>query len=111
MNVIKLHQDKPVTAANLVWEEPPSKVGRGGKYADFAQALRENPSRWAVIATFDSTAKKSGWAKSNTINSGKLIDFRDVAGRFEAACRTVNGETRVYVRYLPQVDAMVVGLR
>jgi hypothetical protein len=110
MNVIKLHQDKPVTAANLVWEQPPAKTGRGGKYADFAQALRENEGRWAILATFQAAEKKSGWSKSNIINAGKLIDFRDDEGRFEAVCRTVNGETRVYVRYLPQADAKVVAL-
>lgn len=97
MNVIRLHSDKPVTAANLVWENPPERNRRTGKYADFAQALRENPDRWAVIATFPADQKKRGWALSNTINSGKLIDFP--AREFQALCRTGNGETRVYVQH------------
>ncbi|HEY1179339.1 MAG TPA: hypothetical protein VGF17_24555 [Phytomonospora sp.] len=103
MNLIKLHQDKPVTAANLVWEEPPAKTGRGGKYAEFAQALRENPGRWAVMATFRAGDKKRGWSLSNHVNAAKFVDFRD--GTFEATCRSVDDETRVYVRHLPAVDA------
>lgn len=96
MNVIRLHSDKPVSAANLVWENPPERI-RTGKYAEFAQALRENPSRWAVIATFATAEKKRGWALANVINAGKLIDFPK--GQFRATCRTLNGETRVYVSH------------
>ena len=102
MNVIKLHQDRPVTAANVVWENPPSLANRAGKYADFTQALRENPGQWAVITTLGPTEKRRAWGMSNSINAAKLVDFRDDQGRFEATCRSGNSETRVYVRYLPQ---------
>ena len=100
MNVIKLHSDKPVTAANLVWEEPPTTEHKHGKYADFAQALRENPGRHAIIATFSADRKRSGWGLSNSINSGKLVDFRPSdAGAFKATCRSTGDECRVYVRF------------
>lgn len=108
MNVITLHQDKPVNAANLVWEEPPSKNGKAGKYAEFAAALRSNSGRWAVLATFPASNKKRGWSTSNSINSAKLIDFRDDNGRFEAVCRSTGDETRIYVRFLANVKAVAL---
>lgn len=109
MNVIKLHSDKPITAANLVWEEPPTTEHRHGKYADFAQALRENPGRHAVIATFPAGNKKRGWSLSNTINSGKLIDFRHTDdGTFKAVCRSTGDECRVYVQFAAATGMTVV---
>ena len=95
MNIVTLHSDKPDTPANLVWENPPDKPKRG-KHAEFAQALRSRPGQWAVFATFDPAKKKSGWAASNCINSGKLIDCPK--GHFQAVTRSVDGTTRVYVR-------------
>lgn len=95
MNVVTLHSDKPVTPANLVWQNPPEKPRRG-RHAEFAEALRSRPGQWAVFATFDPTRKKSGWAASNCINSGKLVDFPK--GEFQAVTRSVDGVTRVYVR-------------
>lgn len=109
MNIITLHQDKPITAANLVWEEPPTKHARGGKYAEFAQALRQNPGRWAVLATLPAARKKTAWSSSNGINSGKLIDFRDDNGTFESRVRSTGDETRIYVRFVP-TEAKVVAL-
>lgn len=102
MTVITLHTDKPVTAAGLIWENPPER-STAGKYAAVAQALRENPNQWAVVRTFDAHHRSQGWRFSNTINSGtKLADFRaNRDGHFKALCRTANGETRVYVRWLP----------
>lgn len=105
MNVITLHNDQPINAAGLVWEDPPQRK-KTGKYGAITAALRERPGRWAVVRTLDSTDKKQAWSFSNTISSGKLIDFRSTDGRFEAVCRSTNGESRVYVRYLPAVVAV-----
>lgn len=95
MNVVTLHNDKPVTPANLIWENPPEKPRRG-RYAEFAQALNARPGEWAVFATFDANLKKRGWVASNSINSGKFVDFPK--GHFEAVSRTLGGTTRVYIR-------------
>lgn len=109
MNIIKLHSDKPVTAANLVWEEPPTTEHKHGKYADFAQALRENPGRHAIITTFPAESKKRGWSLSNTINAGKLVDFRPGdTGAFKATCRSTGDECRVYVQFVAATAGVTV---
>jgi hypothetical protein len=97
VNVVTLHHDKPVTPANLVWENPPEKA-RHGKHAEFAQALRTRPGQWAVFTTVDPGQKRRGWAAANSINSGRLIDFPK--DEFQAVTRSTDGTTRVYVRAL-----------
>lgn len=101
-SLITLHTNQPVNPAELVWENPPERTSTG-KYAAVARALRAHPGQWAVVRTLDTAHKKAGWSFSNGINTGtKLADFRaDESGRFEARCRTVSGETRIYVRYVP----------
>lgn len=97
MNLVTLHSDKPVTPANLVWENPPEKPKRGA-HAEFAEALRTRPGQWAVLATFSDANKRRGWGTSNGVNSGKYVDFPK--GQFQAVTRTIDGTTRVYVRAL-----------
>lgn len=97
MNVVTLHNDKPVTPANLVWENPPDKP-RHGKHAEFAQALRTRPGQWAVFTTLDAAKKKTAWSAANGVNSGKFVDFPK--DEFQAVTRTIDGTTRVYVRAL-----------
>lgn len=97
MNIVTLHNDKPVTPANLVWENPPEKPRRG-KHAEFAQALRTRPGQWAVFTTTDANHKRTGWSAANGINSGKFVDFPK--DEFQAVTRTIDGTTRVYVRAL-----------
>ena len=97
MNIVTLHNDKPVTPANLVWENPPEKPRRG-KHAEFAQALRTRPGQWAVLTTADATQKRACWATANSVNSGKFTDFPK--DELQAVTRTIDGTTRVYVRAL-----------
>ena len=97
MNIVTLHNDKPVTPANLVWENPPEKPRRG-KHAEFAQALLTRPGQWAVFTTLDAAKKKTAWSAANGVNSGKFVDFPK--DEFQAVTRTIDGTTRVYVRAL-----------
>lgn len=84
------------TPAGLMWENPPQKTPVGA-YAEIAEALRQNPNRWAVIKTFPVSESKRGWGFAGSIRSGKLLDFRE---GFEANARTVDGQVRVYVRFV-----------
>lgn len=97
-SITLIRDDQPQRAAGLVWEEPPNKNHRPGKYAAIAAALRERPGQWAVIRTYPAEQSKRGWGFANTIREGKLVDFRH---GFESCARTVDGQVRVYVRFAP----------
>lgn len=108
MSVITLHQEARTTPAGLVWENPPERA-TPGKYAAVAEALKERPGQWAIVRTITGTSKKTGWSFSNGVNAGKYADFRhDDDGRFEGRCRTIDGQCRVYVRYLPTTVSSAV---
>lgn len=92
------------TPAGLVWENPPEKTPTG-QYADIAAALRDHPSRWALIKTFPTAQAKRGWTFSGAIRTGKLVDFR--GGGFEAKARSVDGQVRVYARFVGAAQAGV----
>lgn len=92
-------RDTQPQPAGLVWENPPAKTGRPGKYAHIAAALRERPGDWAIIRTYPAEQSKRAWGFANTLREGKLIDFRH---GYEAAARTIDGQVRVYVRYTAQ---------
>lgn len=72
---------------------PMDQDGRRTKGAEFANALRENPSQWGIWPNPLKT-KKSANAMASVIRSGRLSNFP--AGRFAAVER--NGV--LYVRYL-----------
>lgn len=76
--------------------QPPAPNGAPVKYLKEAAELRENPRRWAIL----SKARHSRQAASqaSNIRRGHLYAFRE--GKWEAASRTVDGEYRVYVRYI-----------
>lgn len=97
-SITTLRTDTPPQPSGLVWEEPPAKAGRPGRYAGIAAALKERPGQWAVIRTYPSEQARRGWGFASQIREGKLIDFRN---GFEAAARTVEGQVRVYVRFVP----------
>lgn len=91
-----LRDDHTPQPAGLVWERPPARTKKTGRYAGIAAALRERRGEWAVIRTYPTYKKAGGFA--GAIRAGKLVDFRD--GGYEVQVHTVEGAARVYVRYV-----------
>ena len=83
------------------WEDPPpQRTGRGsGKWQAIVQPLREHPKRWAILACFPTCDQAANIAVS--LRSGVR---KTGPGRFEFAARTVDGEHRIYGRYLGPDD-------
>jgi len=88
----------------IEWAEPPpAAIGRSGgplKFADFADALRANPGRWAVLSR---GIKSSGLAGS--VAHANLAAFRP-KGSFEGVSRkAADGKGfDIYVRYVGIAD-------
>jgi hypothetical protein len=83
--------------AIIRWEAPPverSKPRRIAEWDGVATDLRARPGEWALIAT---GAQHTGTA--GQINAGRIVAFAP-AGTFEAQRQTVDGEIRVYARYV-----------
>lgn len=85
----------------VVWQEPPRsdrgrKRGKRGEHdhAAIAAALRQRPGEWALIPV---TGVLTGI--TDHIRRGRLAAYRP-AGQYEAVRRHVNGETRVYARFV-----------
>jgi hypothetical protein len=86
-----------MSAVMLRWEEPPeathSEPVRASEWEPIAEQLRQQAYRWALIAT---GTKHTGTA--GAINTGRIRCFP--AGSFEARRRLVDGEIRIYARYV-----------
>lgn len=90
------------------WADPPAdKTGSFGRnsvaflYTDEAEELREFPGRWGVLRDpdFDWRNQTQASGVAHGINTGKYAAFRP-AGSFEACTRMVNGEAKLFVRYV-----------
>lgn len=68
-----------------------------GEHAEIAAKLRERPSEWAPIGTFE-TARAAG-SLAYAIRKGRLSAYLP-EGAFEASARTVGEEHRLYVRFV-----------
>lgn len=91
----------------LVWEEPP-RVSRGqsrAAFLDIAEKLRANPGVWAMVAKFDRVGRAGSIA--GHINRGRYEGI--TAGEFEAVSRSVEGEYRVYARFVGIPTAETTG--
>lgn len=89
-----------MTEFEVQWvEEPPPASGRQREYAMFAQALRDNPGRWAILPG----PPRSGI--SSQVQQGKYAAFRP-AGAFEAVSRRSldDNKPRTYVRFVGDPD-------
>ncbi|TXS35088.1 hypothetical protein [Streptomyces sp. t39] len=67
------------------------------KYGPAARRLRQRPGAWAVIRTAPSSAVARN--RASAIRRGEIPAFLP-AGDFEATHRQVNGEWRVYARFV-----------
>ncbi|WP_030271233.1 hypothetical protein [Streptomyces sp. NRRL B-24484] len=78
------------------------------KHGRIARALRDRPSEWAVVQRSASITRAASAAQA--IRSAKLGAY-EPAGAFQAVARTVEGEHRVYARWIgePSRPAVVGG--
>lgn len=96
---------RKVGGMNLTWETPPTthRGPEAGKYVEVFETLRGRPGEWARL----DTGLKSLASLSTPIKNGDLVGCE--AGEFEATTRTVDGESRLYVRYVgTQADVVSI---
>jgi hypothetical protein len=62
-----------------------------------AERLRARPGQWALLRVTDNGNAASSQAAH--INRGGQLAYRP-KGAFEAVCRKVDGQARVYIRYV-----------
>jgi len=80
------------------WEDPPRRgVGEAHNWPGIAADLRQRPKQWAiaVICRNFSTAGQT----ARRIRDGAYKPM-EPTGAFEATARTIDGEHRVYARYV-----------
>lgn len=81
----------------VVWREPPAealKRSRLGMYSTFADELRNNPGRWALLPGDDRTPKGAHGTAQN-LRQARMKDFKP-KGAWEAVAH----DTDVYVRFV-----------
>lgn len=86
-------------AERMIWEDPPYRSGPTSRtnHGVAATRLRRRPGRWGVVATY--VTASSAASAANMVRTGKTASYTP-AGAFEATARTVDGEHRVYARYV-----------
>lgn len=83
----------------ITFEEPPGPRGGADRnHPEIAEALKANPGRWARL-NFDFVDAAKANNLASTIKSARLSPYRP-KGSFQARVRTVDGEVRVYARYI-----------
>jgi hypothetical protein len=78
------------------WEAPPPR--RWGAVHDWqaiAKELKAWPGEWALVAVCASQTTAASTARY--IRAGK---YKPLSSGFEATARTVDGEARIYARYI-----------
>ncbi|MER6575763.1 hypothetical protein [Nonomuraea sp. NPDC001023] len=84
------------------FEDPPPATRRGAKarsfdYEQIAATLCARPGEWAFIGATATPTRAGGTAQR--IRDG-LVEALAAHGEFDAVSRTVDGEYRVYARFL-----------
>lgn len=79
------------------WEQPPPSGNDRYDWAAIGAQLVARPGEWAMVAVARNVGTSSQMAKKI-----RTSDYHPLAalGRFEAVARTVDGEPRVYARYI-----------
>lgn len=84
------------------FEEPPaSQLGRPSSHTEAAKALMERPGEWGMITVCSTSGSSSSTARA--IRKGVSKTWQP-AGDFEAVARKVDGQYRVYARYMPDPE-------
>lgn len=91
-----------MSASVIRWEDPP-RPGPGGRrdWPAIAAELRKRPGAWAHVATYGTISVAGNVAYQ--VRSGKFAGVQP-AGSVEAVSRAVDGECRVYARYVGDGD-------
>lgn len=83
--------------SGIVWAEPPlGRHTRAFNYGAVADELRRRPKEWAIVRVMPNSGRSS--VVASEINRGRIAALP--AGDFEAMARNVDGEYRVYARYV-----------
>jgi len=77
------------------WEDPPPKKGKHDWPAT-VRALKARPGEWAMVIVFSKATVAASTARN--VRDGKYYGID--AGTSEAVSRTIDGEARVYARYV-----------
>lgn len=78
------------------WEGPPPPRKYVQDWVEIAKALKARPGEWAMVGVYPHAGIASGHA--HRLAHGGYKGLR--AGVIEAVSRTVDGEARVYARYV-----------
>lgn len=83
----------------LTWEDPPAPHRRAEQvdHAEIARKLKARPGQWAIVRKYSNS--RTAGATASSIRIGRVTAYLPV-GDWEATSRTVDGEYRVYVRYV-----------
>ncbi|MFC8945943.1 hypothetical protein [Streptomyces rochei] len=81
----------------VTFEALPTSSSARGAHQAIATQLRARPGQWAHVLT--PPASGTATSMAYVIRAAKLTAYAP-AGTFEAHARTVNGEHRVYARYV-----------
>jgi hypothetical protein len=85
--------------SDIRWEDPPAGAPYKGKWRDKLLPLMEHPKRWAILHT--TAERKPADSLATNLRTGKAML---PPGRWEFETHTVEGEHRVYARYLGPDD-------
>jgi hypothetical protein len=85
--------------STLRFEGPPPvrNTSPRGHHVEAAKQLEERPGEWAIVGKYAHSGSASAVARQ--VRSG-LIPAYAPGGTFEAQARTVDGEARVYARFV-----------
>jgi hypothetical protein len=90
----------------IEWADPSEEAvfrweNRGGKYLDFALALKEHPNKWAILPVDDGDSPREKGGLQNLagyIRNGKTKGF--TKGEYEALVDDATGKPLLHVRYV-----------
>jgi hypothetical protein len=87
----------------LKFEGPPAGkfASPRGHHTEAAKQMEARPGEWAIVGVYAHSGSASAVARQ--VRSG-LISAYAPSGTFEAMARTVDGEARVYARYVGEPD-------
>lgn len=91
----EMHFEEPPKVPSL-----PTGAGRG-KHWDAARRLRERPGEYAMVSAYDSRSTAASTAYM--VRQGTLNAYAP-RGAFHAVSRTVDGEHRLYVKYVGEQE-------
>ena len=89
-----------MTSPTVIFEDLPQSKRAGGRpsrHATIAAALRDRPQEWARIHV--STSRSGAYSVAHQVRHGLLPAYLP-ARHYEAKGCTVDGEFRVYARYV-----------